>query len=118
MRALLLVILVAGCTDSSLSDDRAYRRLVDRFDTYDQCIADTSFASCYQTLTLCENQRVLMDLDNRPLQGTYVIDGDMAMATVEGQVIQFDLARLTSSQLPGRHDWELAHPSFTGCDAF
>ena len=116
MRALLVIVLVAGCTDSSLDDDRAYRRLVDRFDTYDQCIADKSFASCYQTFVLCTNQRVMMDLDNRPVEGTYVVEGDMAKATVEGTLIQFDLARLSSPQLPGRHDWELANPSFTGCD--
>jgi hypothetical protein len=117
MRALLLVVLVAGCTDSALDDDRAFRRLVDRFDTYDQCLADTSLASCYQTFVLCTNRRVMMDLDNRPLDGTYDLDGDMVTAMVEGDIFQFDLARRTSAQLPGRHPWELATPSFTGCDA-
>lgn len=116
MRALLLV-LVVGCTSAALDDDRVYRRLVDRFDTYDQCLADKATASCYQTFVFCPNGRVMMDLDNRPLQGTYDLQGDMAIATVEGDVFEFDLARRTSAQLPGRHPWEVASPSFTGCDA-
>jgi hypothetical protein len=116
MRALLIVTLLAGCTDSALDEDRAYRRLVDRFDTYDQCIADKSLASCYQTLVLCENRRAMIDLDDRPLDGTYELDGNIATAKVEGEMIVFDIEHLTSPQLPGRHAWELAMPSFTGCD--
>jgi hypothetical protein len=58
----------------------------------------------------------MMDLDNRPLDGTYDVDGDMVTARLEGDIVQFDLARKTSPQLPGRHPWELATPSFTGCD--
>jgi len=117
MRALLLASLVlAGCTDNSFDEDRAYRRLVDRFDTYDQCIADKSLASCYQTFVLCTNGRVMMDLDNRPQDGSYDLDGNIVTAKIAGEMIVFDLAKRTSSQLPGRHSWELAMPSFTGCD--
>jgi len=116
MRALALVMLVAGCTDSGLDDDRAYRRLVDRFDTYDQCIADTTLPSCYQTLVLCANKRVMIDLENRPLDGTYELDGNLVSAHVEGDLIVFDLEKQSSAQMPGRHPWELATPSFYGCD--
>ncbi len=117
MRALLLVIVVAaGCTDTALDEDRAYRRLVDRFDSYDQCIADKTLQSCYQTLILCENRRVMIDLDNRPQDGTYNLEGDVAVAMVGGGMIEFHLVQRTSTQLPGRHVWELAMPSFTGCD--
>ena len=115
-RAELLLLVLAGCTDPSLDEDRAYRRLVDRFDTYDQCIADQSLASCYQTFVLCTNGRVMMDLDNRPLDGSYVIEDNVVTAKISGDMIVFDLERRTSPQLPGRHAWELAHPSFTGCD--
>lgn len=117
MRALLLLsLLAAACTDPSLDEDRAYRRLLGRFDTYDQCLADQSLAGCYQTLILCTNRRVMMDLENRPLEGSYELDGDVATAMIEGDMIQFDLEKRTSPQLPGRHPWELAMPTFTGCD--
>jgi hypothetical protein len=115
MRALLVLVLVAGCTDSALDDDRAYRRLLARFDTYDQCIADKSIAGCYQTFVLCANRRVMIDLENRPIDGTYELDGDVATARVEGTIFEFNLAERASPQLPGRQ-WELASPSFTGCD--
>ncbi len=117
MRALLLAsFLVAGCSDSALEEDRAYRRVIDRFDTYDQCINDKTVQSCYQTFVLCSNRRVMVDLENRPLDGTYDLDGDIAVAMVEGDMIKFDLVRLSSAQMPGRNVWELATPSFTGCD--
>jgi hypothetical protein len=117
MRALLLAsFLVAGCTDSALDEDRAYRRVIDRFDTYDQCIADKAVQSCYQTFVLCANRRVMVDLDNRPLDGTYDLNGDIAVAMVGGGMIEFDLVRKTSAQMPGRNAWELATPSFIGCD--
>ena len=116
MRALLLVVLVAGCTDSALDEDRAYRRVIDRFETYDQCINDKTVQSCYQTFVLCANRRVMIDLENRPLDGTYDLDGDIAVATVGGGMIEFDLVRKSSAQMPGRNSWELATPSFTGCD--
>lgn len=118
MRALLILsLLVAGCTDSALDEDRAYRRLIERFDSYDQCLADKSLVSCYQTFVLCTNRRVMIDLENRPLDGVYELDGDIATATVEGDMIEFNIVKRSSPQLPGRHTWELATPSFTGCDA-
>ena len=116
MRHLALVVLIAGCTDSALDDDRAYRRLTDRFDTYDQCIADESSIACYDTLTLCANQRVFLDIDNRPVEGSYELEGNVASLRIEGDVISFDTQTLTSTQMPGRHRWELATPSFYGCD--
>jgi len=116
MRWLLPLILITGCADSGLDGDTAYRRLVDRYDTYDQCLADPALASCYQTLTLCANGRVMMDLDNRPLDGHYDIDGSIVTAKIAGDMIVFDIDTRTSSQLPGRHVWELAMPSFYGCD--
>jgi hypothetical protein len=116
LRTSLVMLVLAGCTDSALEDDRAYRRLVDRFDTYDQCIADKAIVSCYQTLVLCANGRVMMDLDNRPMDGVYELEGNIATAHLQGDTIVFDLDRKTSTQLPGRHSWELATPSFTGCD--
>jgi hypothetical protein len=116
MRALLLVSLLAsGCSDSALEEDRVYRRLFDRFETYDQCIGDKTVQSCYQTFVLCLNRRVMVDLDNRPLDGTYDLDGDIAVAMVAGDMIEFDLVKRSSPQMPGRQ-WELATPSFTGCD--
>ncbi len=117
MRSLLLAtLLVAGCTDTGLDDDRAYRRLLDPFDTYDQCLADKSVAGCYQTLVLCANRRVMIDLDNRPEDGSYELDGHIATAQIAGSMIVFDLDSRSSAQLPGRHPWELAMPSFYGCD--
>ncbi len=117
MRALIVVAsLLAGCTDSTLEEDQAYRRLVDRFDTYDQCIADKTLVSCYQTFVLCTNRRVMIDLDNRPQDGSYDIEGSIVTAKVAGETIVFDTETRASSQMPGRHAWELAHPSFTGCN--
>ena len=118
MRSLVLSLLaIAGCTDSSLDDPHAYRRLVDRFDTYEQCIADKTLPSCYQTFVLCTNGRVMMDLDNRPVDGSFSIEDNIVTAQIEGTRIVFDTDKLTSQQLPGRHPWELAMPSFYGCDA-
>lgn len=116
MRHSLVILLLAGCTDSALDDDRAFRRLVDSYDTYDQCLADTPIVSCYQTLVLCTNGRVFIDLDNRPKDGSYELDGSMATVRVAGEQILFDLDKRSSPQLPGRHPWEVATPSFTGCD--
>ena len=116
MRLIATLVLFAGCTDTALDDDRAYRRLTDRFDTYDACLADKTAPSCYDTLTLCANQRVFLDIDNRPVEGSYQLEGHVASMRIEGDVITFDTQTLTSSQMPGRHRWELATPSFYGCD--
>jgi hypothetical protein len=122
MRTLLLAVVAvvvaagAGCTDDTLPDDTAFRRLIDGFDTYAACEADAQLLSCYQTLTLCANGRVLMDLDNRPQDGRYQLEGSIAMATIAGAEIIFDVDRKTSQQLPGRHPWEVVTPSFYGCD--
>lgn len=112
----IAVVALVGCTDASLGEDTAYRRLVGNFDSYDACIADKALPTCYQTLTLCANGRVLIDLDNRPQDGRYEIEDNVAVAEIGGTMIEFDLATRSSAQLPGRHSWELVTPSFTGCD--
>jgi hypothetical protein len=116
MRALLLLVLATGCTDSALDEDTAYRRLLDRYDSYDGCLADKTSAGCYDTMILCANRRVLLDLENRPTTGHYDVDGTIVTAQVDGETIVFDLNTRSSSQMPGRHSWELAKPSFYGCD--
>jgi len=115
MRVLIALTLLSGCTDSS-EPDTAYRRLVDQFDSYEQCIANKEIVSCYQTFVLCANRRVLIDLENRPLTGFYERDGEMVTAHVEGDLIYFDETSRTSNQMPGKHQWELAMPSFYGCE--
>src|SRR5512139_3243719 len=115
--AFTFLTLLAGCGEGGLDQDRAYRRLFDQFDSYDQCIADKAVVSCYQTFVVCANGRVLVDLDNRPQDGIYELEGDSIVnAHVAGDLIVFDMDRRFSAQLPGRHSWELANPSFTGCD--
>ena len=115
MRVLVALALVAGCTDSS-DPDTAYRRLVDQFDTYDQCVQAKPIVSCYQTFVLCQNGRVMVDLENRPLSGTFERDGAVVTAHVEGSLIIFNEETRTSSQMPGKHGWEVAMPSFYGCE--
>jgi hypothetical protein len=123
MRALALTMFVAvsaltGCTDdTTLGQDTAYRRLGDAFTSYDQCIADGNFTPCYQTLTLCTNGRVLMDLENAPQEGSYQLMNEAtAVAKFTTRTIVFDLKAATSEQLPGVHAWELVKPIFYGCD--
>jgi hypothetical protein len=118
MRALLiaLVLVFSACTDTTLADDTAYRRLGDQYTSYDQCIADGDFNPCYQTLTLCANGRVFMDLENAPQEGSYQLANDTAVAKFTTRTVVFDLSHATSTQLPGVHPWEFITPIFYGCD--
>lgn len=116
MRALLLATLVAtGCTSDTLDQDTAYRRLVDNFDSESQCVEQGDFNVCYQTLTLCTNGRVTMDLVNRPQDGSYNVDGSVALAEFVDMEVMFDLETRYSAQLPGRHPWQLVEPIAYDC---
>jgi hypothetical protein len=109
MRALLLAVVVfgSGCVDSTLSEDTAYRRLVDTYDSEAQCLAQSNIAPCYQTLTLCASGKVRMDLVNRPQDGEYTLaDSSIAVATFIDMRVEFNLDARTSNDLPGRHPWE------------
>ncbi|MDB4961443.1 MAG: hypothetical protein JWP01_1442 [Myxococcales bacterium] len=118
MRALLLALVVLGtaCTDDTLAEDTAYRRLVDDFDSEAQCIADGNFAVCYQTLTLCSSGLVRMDLVNRPQDGEYRLhDSSIAVANFIDMHVEFDLETKASAQLPGRHAWAEIQPIVYDC---
>ncbi|MBS1122745.1 MAG: hypothetical protein H6Q90_4973 [Deltaproteobacteria bacterium] len=119
MRAALLAVVacLAACTDTTLGNDTAFRRLVEGFSSYDECIANGSpNQPCYQTLTLCSSGSVLMDLDNHQQEGSYQLDGDSAvLAKFTTATILFDLDTATSSQLPGK-PWERVEPTFYGCN--
>jgi hypothetical protein len=116
MRALLLVVLVTGCTDTVLDEDATYRRLRDEFTSHDQCLAEGNFTPCYQTLTLCANGRARIDLENSPQRGTYQLEGNQAVAKFITQTIAFDLAHPGSDDLPGVNSWESIDPINQGCD--
>jgi len=118
MRALLLTVVAAvtACTDHTLPEDTAYRRLFDRFDSEAQCIAEGDFSVCYQTLTLCESGLVRLDLANWPKTGEYrLFDGRTAVAEFIDMQLEFDLETRTSVELPGRHPWEEVHPLLHDC---
>ena len=107
MRALLLALVVAGtgCTDTTLSENTAYRRLLDAYDSESECLAST-LDPCYQTLTLCASGRVSLDLERRPMSGEYRLhDGSVAVAQFLDMSLEFDLEARTSPDLPGRHPW-------------
>ena len=109
----VLTALAAGCGTDAL-DNTAYRRVVDQFDSYDQCIADGNFATCYQTLTFCADGRARANLDFFE-EGSYQIRDTEAIATLPHVTVFFDLEKATSSQLPGRHPWELVTPLYYDC---
>jgi hypothetical protein len=115
MRALAVTLLViaAGCTSTTL-DNTAYRRLVDAYDTNDQCLAQGDFAQCYETLTFCKDGHVNAVLDYRQ-QGSYDLNGGDAIAKLPTITVVFDLEHATSTQLPGRHPWELVTPLYYDC---
>ncbi len=92
----------------------AYRRLVDGYDSYDVCVA-AGFAACYQTLTLCTSGAVRIELDPQRQQGKYTLDGDVAIASFPTMTVRFDLDALRSTELPGRHPWELVEPVVYDC---
>jgi len=74
------------------------------------------FAICYQTLTLCANGQVTIDLVNRPQQGSYNVDGAIALAEFIDMEVVFDLQTRSSPQLPGRHPWQVVTPLLYDCD--
>ncbi len=114
MRLLLLPLLtLAACADDSI-DNTSYRRVVDAFDSSDQCVADGNFARCYDTLTFCADGTVNAVLDFRE-EGHYKVDGDVATARLPTVTVIFDLGAATSAQLPGRHAWEPVEPLFYDC---
>ena len=104
----------AACTDDTVGDNTAYRRLQDAYDTEAQCLSSTLDA-CYQTLTLCTNGRATLDLASRPMKGTYLLDGTIARTETIDMSFDFDLATLSSPDLPGRHRWELVEPLSYDC---
>lgn len=119
MRAFLLVaatVLASGCMDDTLSEDTAYRRLIDGFDSETQCLAQGNLAPCYQTLTLCSSGLVRMDLEARRQDGEYnLADSSIAVAQFSDMRVEFDLETRTSNQLPGRHPWEQVAPIAYDC---
>jgi hypothetical protein len=116
MRALCLVsflVVAAGC-GSNVLDNTAYRRVVDGFDSADQCAAEGDFARCYDILTFCDNGRVNAVLDFRQ-EGSYEVHEDEAIAQLPYMTVVFDLEKASSTQLPGRHPWELVEPLYYDC---
>jgi hypothetical protein len=89
-------------------------RLVDQFDSYDQCLAEGNFAPCYQTLTFCADGRVNANLEYRQ-QGRYELHDSTAIARLPAVTVEFDLETATSPQLPGRHRWERVDPLSKDC---
>jgi len=114
MRAIgFIAILVAGCASETL-DDTTYRRLVDQFDTYDQCLSQGDFAPCYQTLTFCADGIANANLDYRQ-EGTYEVRQNTAITKLPTVTVMFDLTTASSAQLPGRHRWEIVEPLSVDC---
>jgi len=116
MRALCLVSLLvaaSGCASDTL-DNVTYRRLVDQFDSFDQCLAEGEFAPCYQTLTFCADGRANANLEFRQ-EGSYQVRDDRAIAKLPAVTVIFDLETASSAQLPGRHKWELVEPLNYDC---
>jgi hypothetical protein len=117
MRTLLLgiALLATACTDSTLGEDTAYRRLVDTYDSYDQCLSTGNGNVCYQTLTFCSDGFARIDLENRPEDGSYTLESsDSAVAKFSRLTVIFDLDSGRSGQLPGRA-WERVAPEFYDC---
>jgi hypothetical protein len=82
MRSLLLASvaasMMAGCASDTL-DNVTYRRLVDQFDSYDQCVAQGEFTPCYETLTFCADGRANANLEFRQ-EGKYEVIENEAIA--------------------------------------
>ena len=116
MRAIGLVtfLVAASACGSDVLDNTAYRRLVDNFDSYDQCLAEGDFASCYQTLTFCADGRANANLEFRQ-EGRYEVRQSNAIAQLPTVTVIFDLDTQSSAQLPGRHAWELVEPLYYDC---
>lgn len=109
MRALPLVLLSASlataCTDDTVGENTAYRRLQDAYGSEAECLSSTVNA-CYQTLTLCTNGNATVDLSMRPMRGTYLLSGSIARTETVDMSFDFDLETQSSPDLPGRHPWE------------
>ena len=110
----LVAILAAGCTESAFGSDTAYRRLVDRYDSEAACLAG-GLDACYQTINFCADGHATLDLESRPLRGTYQLDGDVARAEMTAMRFDFDLETLSAAQLPGRRRWEQVTPLTYDC---
>jgi hypothetical protein len=115
MRAICLLtfLLAAGCASDTL-DNVTYRRLVDQFDTFDQCLSEGNFAPCYQTLTFCADGRANANLEFRQ-EGPYRVKDDFAIADLPRVTVYFDLEAAAADELPGRHPWELVDPLNYDC---
>jgi hypothetical protein len=111
--SLVLAVAAIGCTDTTLDGDTQYRRLAEQWDSEGECL-ENSLAPCYQTLTLCANGATSLDLDARPLRGSYVLDGEIARGNVIEMRFEFDLDSQSAPQLPGRR-WELVEALTYDC---
>jgi hypothetical protein len=109
----LFFMLATGCGADTL-DNTTYRRLVDQFDTYDQCLQTGMFAPCYQTLTFCADGHANANLDFRQ-EGSYQLQDSVAVAKLPSVTVFFDLDKASSPQLPGKHKWELVEPLSVDC---
>ncbi|HEY5949345.1 MAG TPA: hypothetical protein VIV40_27815 [Kofleriaceae bacterium] len=116
MRAIWIAafLLVASGCSSDVLDNTTYRRLVDQFDSYDQCPSEGNFAPCYQTLTFCADGRANANLEFRQ-EGDYHVRDTRAIALLPNVTVIFDLETASSAQLPGRHPWELVDPLIKDC---
>lgn len=106
-------LALAGCGADAL-DNTAYRRLVDAYDTNEQCLAEGNYATCYQTLTFCANGRAYANLDVRE-DGKYQLTDSQAIADFSYVTVVWDLETATSTQLPGKNPWELVTPLVYDC---
>lgn len=120
MRSVLLVGLlvvplaaIAGCASDTL-ENTTYRRVVDTFDSYDQCVAQPTITPCYQTLTFCADGRANANLEFRQ-EGAYIVRENEAVASLQTATVHFDLDKLSARELPGRHPWELVEPVYYDC---
>ncbi|HEY5923190.1 MAG TPA: hypothetical protein VIV11_16035 [Kofleriaceae bacterium] len=117
MRAIGLVtfLVAASACGSDVLDNTTYRRLVDTFDSYDHCLSEGDFATCYQTLTFCADGRANANLEFRQ-EGRYKVRESEAIAQLPTVTVIFDLETASSEQLPGRHPWEIVEPLYYDCD--
>jgi hypothetical protein len=109
MRALTTLVLLfaplaTACTDDTVGENTAYRRLLDAYNSEADCLSSTVNA-CYQTLTLCTNGNATVDLSMRPMRGTYLLQGSIARTETIDMSFDFDLETLSSPDLPGRNRW-------------
>jgi hypothetical protein len=111
---LLFAPLATACTDDTVGDNTAYRRLQDAYSSEGECLSST-LTPCYQTLTLCTNGRATIDLHARPMRGTYLLQGSIARTETVDMSFDFDLETASSPDLPGRNRWELVEALTYDC---